>query len=324
MKNKFIKILTIFAMLFTVFSCFNSKKAENKKLEKLTLVLDWVPNTNHTGIFVAKDLGYFKEEGIDLNIVQPAEDSSAAIVGSGKAELGIYFQPNLVKRLLKNTPITAIAAILQKNTAGLMSLKSLGAKTPKDLQGKRYSTWQDPIDDATVKTIVGDKMEYIPGESTDATAGLVANQYDFIIVYSNWDLINAKLKKVDVNFFPLAEYEPIFDYYSPVLIANNDFLKNKPELARKVLKALEKGYRYAIQNPDKAADILIKNAPEGNKELIKESQKSIAKYYLNEKGEWGRIDIAKWDRFYNWLYEKKLIDKKLPSSAGVTNEYLGN
>ena len=171
-------------MLFTVFSCFNSKKAENKKLEKLTLVLDWVPNTNHTGIFVAKDLGYFKEEGIDLNIVQPAEDSSAAIVGSGKAELGIYFQPNLVKRLLKNTPITAIAAILQKNTAGLMSLKSLGAKTPKDLQGKRYSTWQDPIDDATVKTIVGDKMEYIPGESTDATAGLVANQYDFIIVYS--------------------------------------------------------------------------------------------------------------------------------------------
>lgn len=323
MKKRLFHLLSLLIMVLGFVSCGTAKQPE-KKLEKVTLVLDWVPNTNHTGIFVAKDKGYFEEEGIDLEIVQPAEDSSATVVGAGKAELGIYFQPNLVKKLLKNTPITAIAAILQKNTAGLMCLKSLGAKTPKDLEGKRYSTWQDPIDDATVKTLVGDKLQEIPGESTDATAGLVANQYDFIIVYSNWDLINARLKKVDVDFFPLAQYEPIFDYYTPVLIANNDFLKNKPEVARKVLKALEKGYRFAVEHPDEAANILIKNAPEGNPELIRESQKSIVKYYLNEKGEWGKVDIAKWDRFYNWLYEKKLIDKKLDSGAGVTNEYLGH
>lgn len=322
MKKKIAILLQVILLFVAVISC--GAKKEETKLEKVTLVLDWVPNTNHTGIFVAKDMGYFKEQGIDLEIVQPAEDSSASIVGAGKAELGIYFQPNLVKRLLKNTPITAVAAILQKNTAGLMSLKELGANSPRDLNGKRYSTWEDPIDDATVREIVGNDLKMVPGESTDATAGLKANQYDYIIVYSNWDLINARLKGVDVNFFYLADYEPKFDYYSPVIIANNNFLKEKPELVKKILVALEKGYRYAVNNPEKAADILIKNAPEGNKELIKESQKSIAKYYLTEKGEWGVIDKDRWDRFYNWLYEKKLIDKKLESGAGFTNEYLGH
>ncbi len=322
MKKKLMVLFEVVVLLFTLISCGPKKQAESAKLEKVTLVLDWVPNTNHTGIFVAKDLGYFKEQGIDLDIVQPAEDSSASIVGAGRAELGIYFQPNMVKRLLKNTPITAIAAILQKNTAGLMSLKSLGANSPKDLSGKRYSTWEDPIDDATVREIVGNDLKMVPGESTDATAGLKANQYDYIIVYSNWDLINARLKGVDVNFFYLADYEPKFDYYTPVLIANNEFLKQKPEIAKKVLIALEKGYRYAVENPDKAADILIKNAPEGNPELIRESQKSIANFYLTKDGKWGVIDKDRWDRFYNWLYDKKLIDKKLESGAGFTNEYL--
>ena len=147
-------------------------KAENNKLKDVVVSLDWVPNTNHTGLYVAQEKGYFKEQGLNVKIVQPSEDSASTLVANNRADFGIYFQPNMTSRLEKGVPITAVAAILQHNPAGLLSLKSLGAKSPKDLNGKRYSTWEDPIDDATVAHVVGDKLVKIPGEATDATVAV--------------------------------------------------------------------------------------------------------------------------------------------------------
>lgn len=296
-------------------------------LEKLTFVLDWVPNTNHTGLFVAKDNGYFAEENLEVEIIQPAEDSSATIVGLGKAEFGISFQPNMVKRLKKDVPITAVAAVLQHNTAGIMSLKEKGIATPKDMPGKKYSTWEDPIDDATIQAIVekdgGDwsKVEFISGEFTDATTALRLNLFDSIFVYQGWDKIHADIQKVETNFFLLTDYMPEFDYYSPVIIANNDFLANKPEVARRVLRAIKKGYEFAAEKPAEAAEILIKNAPEGNAELIRASQEYVSTQYIADAKSWGVIDRNRWNAFYKWLYEKQLVEMSL-EDKGFSTDYL--
>lgn len=296
--------------------------ANNEALTEFVISLDWVPNTNHTGLYVALDKGYFEEQGLDVKIVQPSEDSASTLVANKRADFGIYFQPNMVKRLEKNVPITAVAAILQHNTAGLLSLKSLGASTPQDLNGKRYSTWEDPIDDATVAHIVGDNLVKIPGEATDASVALRMNQFDYILAFYGWDGIHAKLQGVDTNFFFLKDYEPAFDYYTPVIIANNELLANKPELAKKALTAIKKGYLYAANNPEASAEILIKYAPETNKELALASQKYISTQYLDDSGDWGKFDYDRWDRFYDWVYKNGLIDKPLPPQAGVTNDYL--
>lgn len=303
------------------------EEKENKKLEKLTLVLDWVPNTNHTGLFVAQDKGYFEEEGLELDIVQPAEDSSASIVGAGKAEFGISFQPNMVKRILKEVPVTAVAAIVQHNTGGIMTLKDAGINSPKDITEKKHSTWEDPIDDATIQEMVekdgGDwsKVVLIPGESTDATTALQTKIFDSIFVFQGWDYIHSQIKKVDTNFFLLKDFVKEFDYYTPVLIANNDFLSSKPDLAKKALKAIKKGYEFAAKKPDEAADILIKNAPEGDAELMRESQKFLSTKYIDDAASWGIIDKNRWNAFYQWLYEKKLVEKDI-TDKGFTNAYL--
>lgn len=305
-------------------------KAEEKKdmpVEKLTFVLDWVPNTNHTGLFVAKDKGYFAEEGLEVDIVQPAEDSSATIVGAGKAQFGISFQPNMVKRLLKNTPVTAVAAVLQHNTAGIMSLKESGIQSPKDMTGKKHSTWEDPIDDATIKELVerdgGDwsKVELVPGESTDATTALKLNLFDTIFVFQGWDYIHSQVKNVETNFFLLKDYIPEFDYYTPVIIANNDFLADKPEVAKRALRAIKKGYEFAAQNPDESAEILIKNAPEGDAELIRASQKFLSTKYIDDATSWGVIDKERWNRFYQWLFDQQLVPEAL-TDKGFTNDFL--
>ena len=300
----------------------DSAKQADEGLTEVVISLDWVPNTNHTGLYVAQEKGYFKDQGLTVKIVQPSEDSASTLVANNRADFGVYFQSNMTSRLAKEVPITAVAAILQHNPAGLLSLKSLGAKSPKDLNGKRYSTWEDPIDDATVAHIVGGDLVKIPGEATDATVALRMNQFDYILAYYGWDGIHAQLQNVETNFFFLKDYEPVFDYYAPVIITNNKLLETKPELVKKTLAAMKQGYIYAAKNPEESAEILVKHAPETNKELALASQKYISTQYLDEEGDWGKFDYDRWDRFYDWVYKKGLLEKPLPSQAGVTNDYL--
>lgn len=302
-------------------ACSKDQSVNEPKLQELIIALDWVPNTNHTGLYVALDQGYFKEAGFDAKIVQPSEDSTSTLVANKRADFGVYFQPNMVKRLNKGEPITAVAAITQHSSAGLLSLAELGAVTPQDLQGKRYSTWEDPVDDAVVEQIVGAPLKKIPGESTDATTALRMNQFDYIMAYYSWDGIHAGIKGVDTNFFYLKDADPVFDYYAPLLIANNDELKNYPEKYKKALAAIKQGYLYAAHHPDESAEILVKHAPEINVELAKKSQAYISPQYLDEQGDWGRFDYDRWDRFFNWVYHKGLMNEFTPKS-GVTNDYL--
>lgn len=299
-------------------------QADAPKLQELVIALDWVPNTNHTGLYVALDQGYFAKQGFDAKIVQPSEDSTSTLVSTQRADLGVYFQPNMVKRLKKGEPITAIAAITQHNNAGLLSLKSLGATTPKDLHGKRYSTWEDAVDDATVATLVGEPLVKIPGESTDATSALRLNQFDYILAYYGWDGIAAKTKGVDINFFYLKDFEPTFDYYAPILIANNEALAADPTKYKKALAAIKEGYLYAAKHPEQSAEMLLKHAPEVNRELALASQEYMSKQYLDDAGDWGKFDYARWDKFFGWVHQQGLIDAPFAPQAGVSNDYLPN
>lgn len=291
-------------------------------LEELVIALDWVPNTNHTGLYVALEQGFFAKHGFDAKIVQPSEDSSSKIVAAGRADLGIYFQPNMVKRLKKGEPITAVAAIAQQNTAGILAPASLGATSPKDLHGMRYSTWEDPVDDAVVASLVGTPLNPVPGETTDAATAFKLNQFDFILAYYGWDGINAKLKGLDTSFFYLKDSDPVFNYYSPVIIANSNELVAHPEKYKKALAAIKEGYIFAAKNPKQGADMLLKHAPETNKELVYASQEYLSPYYLDEQGDWGRFDYERWNRFFAWVHEQGLVDEPFAPQAGVTNDYL--
>lgn len=123
-------------------------------------------------------------------------------------------------------------------------------------------------------------------------------------------------------FLNFADYGKELDYYSPVIIANNDYLKKNPEEAKKVLRAIKKGYEYAIANPEEAAKILVKNAPELKLELVTESQKWLASKYKADVTEWGVIDQSRWDLFYEWLFKNSLIKKEIPKGYGFSNDYL--
>ena len=131
-----------------------------------------------------------------------------------------------------------------------------------------------------------------------------------------------EVEGLETDYFKFADLNPVFDYYTPVVIAGNEFLKEDPETARAFLSALSKGYEDAQKNPQEAAQILRKAAPELDEKLVMESQKYLADKYQDDVDVWGYIDPVRWNRFYEWLNENGLSSPEIPENTGFTNDFL--
>ena len=304
--------------------------AADNETEKITFVLDWTPNTNHTGLYVAESLGYFEDQGLEVEIVQPPEGGADALVASGRAQFGVSFQDSMAPGVAGDNalPTTAVAALIQHNTSGIISRKGEGMDTPKGMEGKKYATWDGPIEVAMIQNVVeqdgGDfsKVEMIPSTVTDEVSALESGSVDAIWIFYAWAGVKFELTGAETDYFAFKDINPVFDYYTPVVIANNEFLEEEPETAKKFLTALRDGYEYAIENPEEAADILCEAAPELDPELVLASQEYLKDQYKAEVSQWGYIDPKRWNAFYEWLNENGLTEAEIPENAGFSNDYL--
>ena len=300
MKKKILAAVLTACMLTSVAACGSSsdggkKDSGSEDLEKITFVLDWTPNTNHTGLYVAKEKGYFEKEGLDVEIVQPPEDGADALVASGKAQFGVSFQDSMAPGVAGDNalPNTAVAALIQHNTSGIISRKGEGMERPKGLEGKKYATWDAPIEKAMMQNVVekdgGDfsKVELIPSTVTDEVSALKSKSVDAIWIFYAWAGVATEVADLETDYFAFKDINPVFDYYTPVVIANNDFLEEKPDTAKAFLQALKQGYEDAIADPDEAASILLEASPELDEELVKASQEYLKDQYKADVKQWG-------------------------------------
>lgn len=300
-----------------------------KKTENITVVLDWVPNTNHTGLYVAQELGYFEEEGLSVEIIQPSEGGSADLIAAGQGEFGISYQEQVTyaRTAANPLPIKAIAAIIQHNTSGFASPADRNITTPKDFEGKKYGGWGSPMETATLKGLMesnnGDfnQLEMVDIGALDFFTA-VESHVDFTWIYYGWDGVSAELRNIPINFIPLKDQDENLDYYTPVIIASEDYLAKNPESARKFLKAVTKGYAYAIENPEAAADLLRIDNPEIERDLAVASQKYLAGEYQGDAGQWGIMNQSIWENYSQWMFDHGLLENKLDVNEAFTNEYL--
>lgn len=304
-------------------------KSEEKELQKVTVVLDWVPNTNHTGMYVAKDKGYYEEEGLDVEIIQPTDGGSADLIAAGQGDFGISYQEQITyARTAKNPlPVKAVAAIIQHNTSGFASPKDKGITSSKEFEGKIYGGWGSPVEEAMIKALMDkENADFSKVEMVDIGAAdfftSVKNDVDFTWIYYGWDGVAAEHKDFPINFIKLQDVDPNLDFYTPVIIASEDTLENDPELAKKFLKATGKGYKFAIENPEEAVESLLKDAPEIDKDIAIKSQKYLAKEYMRGTEKWGEMNSEIWENYGSWMYNNGLLESKLDSEEAYTNEYL--
>lgn len=329
-KNK-IAVLTacVLASVMLITGCTNNKESENSSLEKVTLILDWTPNTNHTGFYVAKEKGYFEEAGLDVEIIQPSEGSSLQLLAANKGDFAISFQEDITYARTSDNPlpVKAIGTIIQHNTSGFSSPKEKGIETVKDFENKVYGGWAGPSENAIIQAAMEkagadfSKLKIVTAGNEDFFIA-TKNNIDFEWVFEGWTNMEAKLRNFDINYIPLRDIDPALDYYTPIIAATEDTINNKKDITKKFMEATTKGYEYAIANPEESAKILVATVPEIDENLAIESQKYLADKYKEGTEVWGEMKDSVWDNYTKFLLDKKLINKDMKASEAYTNEFL--
>ncbi|HCX64732.1 MAG TPA: ABC transporter substrate-binding protein [Eubacteriaceae bacterium] len=330
-KIRFKNLVVVFllgAVALFSFACSDSSPQEGS-LEETTVILDWTPNTNHTGLYVALEKGYYEEEGLDVEIIPPSEGSSTTLIATGQGDFGVTYQEDVTYALTSEDPlpVTAIAAIIQENTSGFASRKSAGIESVSDFEGKAYGGWGSPSEEAVLKAVMSEagadyqNVENVNIGSDDffaATEGAI----DFVWIFEGWTGVEARLRGVDLNYLPVKDLHESLNYYTPVLITNEPILEEDPEKIEKFLRATQKGYQFCIENPEEAAQVLLAAVPELEEELVVESQKFLAEEYSKGVDRWGVMEEKRWADYANFLLENDLIDKELEIDRAFTNEFL--
>lgn len=300
---------------------------EEPKLTKTSVMLDWTPNTNHTGLYVALEKGFYREEGLDVEILQAGDVGPDQLVAAGQIDFGVTYQENVTHARAQDIPIISLAAVIQHNTSGFASLKEDNLVRPLDLEGQKYGGWGSPAERAIIEAVVtndgGDPetIEFIDIGSTDFLS-VIGEKVDFYWIFQGWDGLRAEQQNVPLNVIMLKDYEPALDYYTPVIVTNEDNIAQKPDFVKKFMTATSKGYQYCIENPEEAAEILLEAVPELDSELVKASQVYLSEQYRADAPYWGRQDQKVWKNYAEWMFEKQLLETMIEWEKAFTNEFL--
>ncbi|WP_108670467.1 ABC transporter substrate-binding protein [Peribacillus acanthi] len=307
-----------------------SKEKEDKDikdLEKVSVVLDWTPNTNHTGLYVAKEKGFFEEEGLDVEIIMPGEAGADQLVASGKSQFGVSYQESITQARVQGVPLVSVAAVIQHNTSGFASPVAKNIASPKDFEGKTYGGWGSPVEKAVIESIMKtenadvNKVDIVSTGDSDFFTS-VKRDIDFAWIYYGWTGVEAELRNEKINMVYLTDYSDKLDYYTPVLATNEKMIKDNPDTVEAFVHAASKGYQFAIENPSEAADILLKSAPDLDADLVKKSQEWLAPKYQDDASRWGEQKLDVWKNYAEWMTENQLLEGEFDPEKAFTNEFL--
>jgi ABC-type nitrate/sulfonate/bicarbonate transport system substrate-binding protein len=302
------------------------------------LALDWTPNTNHTGIYVAQQQGWYRQHGIDLQLLPYSADvAPEQLVGTGKADFAISFTEAVTTSRAAGIPLVSVAAIIQHNTSALVSLKSSGLSTIASLAGRRYAGFGAPYEQPVIEKVLqcghasSTKFQNVTTQ-LDPIDALKSKQFDFAWIFMGWEGVQAQRAGVALNVFPITTY-CVPDYYSPVIVSTKAYLAANPAVVQRFLAATAQGYEYAIAHPKEAASQLIAGAPAGTFDdtgLVVASQQYLSSRYAEGAKCWGQQLLAAWTNYPKFMFQSgSLVDangKPLAQApdyaAAFTNQYL--
>lgn len=321
--------LAAFALALGAAACGDD---DDNGLRRVTLMLDFVPNTNHNGIYLALANGWYEEEGIDLRIVEPAAAGVEQLVGSREAEFGISYQEYVIPARAAGVPVVSIAAILQHNDSSFMSLAGLGIQRPADMAGKRYGGFGGPLEIALIRELVAcdggnpDSVQYLEVGAIDPLVGMEQGQFDFVWVFEAWDVIRAReILGIEVNTVRFQDYfDCIPDWYTPVIITSESMIANDPDVVGRFMRATARGYEASIESPEDAGEALLAAVPELDRALVIPSSIHLAGVYVDAGRQWGLQDEAIWVEFEAFLREAGLTDAEVDVTEAYTNDFIGN
>lgn len=304
---------------------------QDGELRKVTVMLDWSPNTNHAGMYLARAKGYYADAGLEVTFLQPgATTDPNQAVGAGTVDFGVSASEQLVPARAEGVPVISVAAIIEHNTSSLLSLASSGITEPAGLTGHTYGAYGATFEKALIDQLVacdgGDPgaVTFTQVGDSDYRQGLTSGHFDTVWVFDGWDVIRLRdIDDMDVSTISFADHlDCIPDWYTPILVANSDTADSDPGFVRAFVEATARGYAAVMADPRAAADALEAGAEGLDPDLVERSMDYLSTHYATDPAAWGHQDAGVWDRFVEFLEEHGITPHGFDTDAAWTDEFL--
>ncbi|MFH1560276.1 MAG: ABC transporter substrate-binding protein [Chloroflexota bacterium] len=297
-------------------------------LTRVSLALDWYPNSNHAGFYVAQEKGYYRDEGLDVNIYVPANPEDVLkTVGAGRDDFGVSYQAEVLLARGEGVPVKSIAALVQHPLNSIMVLEESGITRPRDLKGKTVGITGIPFEEALFSAML--EYDGISAEDVtlvnvgfDLAPALIGKKVDAIVgAYWTHESIVMEMQGYPISVLRMEEWG-VPDFYELVLVASQDTVSEKPELVRRFLRATARGFADAIADPQGAVDVLVDANPETDKALETQGIDLLAPMWTKGAPTFGWQYQERWESLARWMKDQGLLKEEVDASEAFTSEFV--
>ena len=298
-------------------------------MKKIKLALDWTPNINHIGFYVAKEKGFYEENDVKVEFLTPDLDdyliTPAKKVEMNISDFGLCPTESLISFRTKKNPfiLKGLMTIFQEDVSAIATVESNNILRPKHLDGRSYASYKARYEDKIVKKMIindggkGNLKIFYP-KRLGIWNTLIENKYDSTWIFINWEGVEASKKNIDLELYKMSDFGIPYSY-SPILFSSSDYINNNSNTVKKFIESSRKGYIYCYENMDEAVSILNKFVPETDKGIDLIECLKISIDHFGSKENFGKIDLKKIDIFLKWLK-----DNNIENNSFIANDIISN
>lgn len=298
-------------------------------MKKIKLALDWTPNINHIGFFVAKEKGFYKENDLKVEFLTPDLDdyliTPAKKVEMNISDFGLCPTESLISFRTKKNPfiLKGLMTIFQEDVSAIATVESNNILRPKHLDGRSYASYKARYEDKIVKKMIindggiGNLKIFYP-KRLGIWNTLIENKYDSTWIFINWEGVEASKKNIDLELYKMSDFGIPYSY-SPILFSSSDYINNNSNTVKKFIESSRKGYIYCYENMDEAVSILNKFVPITDKGIDLIECLKISIDHFGSRENFGKIDLKKIDIFLKWLK-----DNNIENNSFIANDIISN
>jgi putative hydroxymethylpyrimidine transport system substrate-binding protein len=322
--------LALLVLALGLAACGEKSEDGGTEAQPLSLTLDFYPNPDHAGIYMAQKLGYFEEAGLDVSIDAPSDPAAPLkLVAAGQSDLAISYEPEVALAHEQGLDVIAIGALVDRPLTSMIWLQKSGIKGVGDLKGKTVATAGIPYQDAFLKTILS-RAQLSPSDVRSVNVGfgllpaLLSDSAQAMLGgFSNVEGVDLRQRGKDPVVTPVDKLGvPTYDEL--VLVANRRSLEAEPDKFRLFMAALQRGTDAAMKQPNAATKAVLE-ANDGLDPKLTEAEVEATLPLLAARtpGQpFGYMDPAAWSTFAGWMRDNGLISSLPEPSELLSNNYL--